>query len=72
MLVTHYELVHTTGRGEQSIDIQGEDNKKRGKSWQGAAANAWGDHDTGSKSQSGGNLGKGGKDKELLYRHLVS
>ena len=33
------------GRGEQSIDIQGKDNKKRGGSGQGAAANAWGDHE---------------------------
>ena len=41
-----------TGRGEQSIDIQGEDNKKRGGSGQGAAANARGDHDTGLKNQS--------------------
>ena len=32
----------------------------------------WGDRDTGSKSQSDGNLGNGGKDKEWLYRHMVS
>ena len=32
--------------------MQGEDNKNRGGRRQGAAANAWGDHDTGSKSQS--------------------
>ena len=44
------------GRGEQSIDVQREDNKKRGGRGQGAADNAWGDHDTGSKSQSGGNF----------------
>ena len=30
---------------------------KRGERWQGAAGNAWRDHDTGSKSQSCGNLG---------------
>ena len=30
---------------------------------QGAAANAWGDHDTRSESQSGGNLSNGGKGK---------
>ena len=29
MLGTHYALVYTKARGEQSIDIQGEDNKKR-------------------------------------------
>ena len=29
------------------------------------AANAWGDHDTKSKSQSGGNLGNGGKGEAL-------
>ena len=29
--------------------MQGE-NKKRGRRWQGATENAWGDHDTGSKS----------------------
>ena len=56
----------------QSIDIQGEDNKKRGGSGQGAAANAWKDHHTGSKSQSGSNLGNDGKGKEWLYRHVVS
>ena len=56
MLGTHYAVVYTgtKGRGEQSIDIQGEDNKKRGGRGQGAAAHAWGDHDTGPKSQSGG------------------
>ena len=31
------------------------------------AANAWGDHDTGSKSQSGGNLEYGAKGKEWLF-----
>ena len=28
--------------------------------------------DTGSKSQSSDNLDNGGKDKEWLYRHMVS
>ena len=50
-------------RGEQSNDMQGEDNTRRGGRGQGAAANAWGDHDTGSMDQSGGNLGNGGKVK---------
>ena len=36
--------------------MQEEDNKKRGERRQGAAVNAWGDHDTGSKSQSGDNM----------------
>ena len=36
----------TRDRGEQSIDMQGEER---------AAANAWGDRYTGSKSQSDGN-----------------
>ena len=31
MLGTHYPIGHTKGRGEQSIDIQGEDNKKSGE-----------------------------------------
>ena len=52
--------------------MQGEDNKKRGESGQGVAANAWGDHDIGSKSQSGSNLGNGRKGKEWLYRHVIS
>ena len=34
-------------RVELSIAIQGEDNKKRGRSGQEAATNAWEDHDTG-------------------------
>ena len=46
---------NTRGRGEQ-----GEDNKKRGERRQGAATNAWEDHDTGSKSQSGSNFCDGG------------
>ena len=50
-------------RGEQSINIQGEDYKKREGRGQGATANAWGDYDKGSKSQSSGNLGNGGKSK---------
>ena len=61
MLGTHYAIVYTKGRGEQRIDIKAEDNTKRGENEQEAAENAWGDHDTGSKSQSGGNLGNGGK-----------
>ena len=28
MLGNHYAIVYTKGRGEQSIDIQGEDSKK--------------------------------------------
>ena len=39
--------------------------KKREGSGQGPAANAQGDHDR--KSQSGGNLGNDGKDREWLY-----
>ena len=35
------------------------------------AANAWGDLGTEPKSQSGGNLGNGGKGEEWLYRHVV-
>ena len=72
MLSTHYAIVYTKGRGEQSIDIHGEDNKKRGSSEQGAAANAWGNHDTVSRYKSGGNLGNDGKGKEWPYRHMVS
>ena len=34
--------------------------KRGGVSGQGAAANAWGDHDTDLKSQSRSNLGNGG------------
>ena len=49
--------------------MQGEDTKKRGERGQGAADIVWGDHDTGSKSQSGGNLGNGGKGKEWLYTY---
>ena len=49
--------------------MQGKDNKKRGGRPQGAAVNAWGDHDAGSKSQSGSNLDNGRKSKEWLYRH---
>ena len=52
--------------------MQEEDNKKRGGRGQGVAASAWGDHDAGSKSQSGGNLGNGGKGEEWLYRQVVS
>ena len=59
-------------RGEQSIDIYREKIIKREGSGQGAAANAWGYHETGSKSQRGGNLGSGGKGKEWLYRHMFS
>ena len=59
-----HPLCHS--RGEKSICIQGEDNKKRGGSRQGPAANTWGDHDTGSKSQSGGNLVNDGKGKECI------
>ena len=73
MLSTNYGIYKhpgTKGRGELSIAIQGEDNKKRGRSGQEAATNAWEDHDTGSKSQSSSNLGNGGKDKEWLYRHV--
>ena len=70
MLGTHYAIVHTKGREEQSTDTQGKDNKERGGSGQRPAANAWGDHDTGSKSQSGSNLGNGGKGKEWLYRYI--
>ena len=50
----------------QSIVMQGEDDKKRGRRGQRVAANAWGDHDTRSKSQSGGNFGNGEKGKEWL------
>ena len=39
-------IITTRGRGEQSIDMQGEDNKKRVGRGQGAAANTWGDHDS--------------------------
>ena len=46
--------------------------KREGGKEQGAAANAWWDHDTGWKSQRGGSLGNGGKDKEWLYRHVAS
>ena len=41
--------------------MQGEDNKKRKWRGKGEAANTCGDHGTGLKSQSGDNLGKGGK-----------
>ena len=71
MLGTHYFLVYTKGRGEQSIDIQGEDNKKSGEG-EGSGSKCMGDHDTGSKSQSGGNLANGEKGKEWLYRQVVS
>ena len=70
MLGTYYAIVYTKGRGEQSIDIQGENNTKRGGSGQGAAANAWGDHVTGSKSQSGcyleGRVRSGSRDTWLV------
>ena len=56
--------MYTNGRGEKSINIQGEDNKKRGESGQGVAANAWGDHDKGLNSQSNGNLNNSGRGKE--------
>ena len=68
LLGTRYAIL----RREQSIDIHRKDNKMRGGSRQGVAANAWGDHDTGPKSQNGSNLGNGGKGKEWLYRHVVS
>ena len=64
---SHYAIVqciYTKGMGEQSIDIQGLHNKKRGGSEQGVAANAQGDHDIGPKSQSDSNLDNGGKGKE--------
>ena len=51
--------------------MQQEENKKRGGRGQGAAANAWGDHDTGLKSQSGNNLVNGEKGKEWLYYRPV-
>ena len=73
MLGTHYGIYKhpgTKGRGELSIAIHGEDNEKRGRSRQGAATNAWEDHDTGSNSQSSSNLGNAGKGKEWLYRHV--
>ena len=47
--------------------MQEEDNKERRGRGQGAAANALVVHDTRSKSQSGGNLGNGGKGEEWLY-----
>ena len=39
--------------------MQKGNNVKKGGRGQGVAANAWGEHDTGSKSQSSGNLGIG-------------
>ena len=45
--------------------MQGQ-NRKRGGRGQGVAANACGDHDTGSKSQNGINLGNGEKGEEWL------
>ena len=73
MLGTHYAIVYTNGRGEQRtcIDTQGDINKKRGGSGQGSAANAWGNHDTGSKSQSSCNLDNGERGKERLYRQRL-
>ena len=52
---------------EKIIKREGEEGRG-----QGAVACAWGDHDTGSKSQRNGNLGNGGKSEEWLYRHKVS
>ena len=46
--------------------MQGEDNKKSGGKGAGSGRCAWGDHDAGSKSQRGGNLGNGGKGEEWL------
>ena len=66
MLGTHYAIVYTGTKGRV------EDTKKRGGSGQKAAAKAWGDHNTGSKSQSSFNLDNGGKGKEWLYRYVVS
>ena len=68
----HYAIA-ILGIGEKkSIDMQGEDNKKRGGRGKGAAANTWGDYDTGAKSQRGSNFGSGGKGEEWLYRYVVS
>ena len=69
--MSKYIPVLRVGESEVLI-MQGEDNKKTGRSERVAAANAQGDHDTGSKSQSGGNLGNDEKGKEELYRHVVS
>ena len=64
----HYAIVYTKGRGEQSIDMQGENNKKRGERRQEVA---FGDNDTGSKSQSSSNLGNVGNVKERIHRPVV-
>ena len=72
MLGTHYAIVYTKGRGEQSIIYRERIIKSKWGSGHGVAAFAWGDHDTGSKSQIGGNLDYGGKGEEWLYRHVVS
>ena len=58
----HYTIV-ILGVGKSKV-LPREDYKKRGGRGQEAAAIAWGDHDTRSRSQSGGNLVNGGKVKE--------
>ena len=49
----------------------GECNKKKGGGARGGS-HSWGEHGPGSKSQSGGILGFGGKGKQLLYKNVVS
>ena len=56
----HYVIVHTKVREEQSKIYREKIIKREGEvGRQGAAANAWEDHDTVSKNLSGGNLGNG-------------
>ena len=43
MFEVYWCCARVQGRGEKSIDKEGEDSKKRGGSEQGVAANAWGD-----------------------------
>ena len=56
---TMYRLRYATTRGrfEQSIDMQGGYDEKRWGREQRMAVDVWGEHDMGSKSQSGSNLG---------------
>ena len=67
-------LCHSNTRhGEEKLLTRTEKIKKKERQkGQGAAANAWGDHDTESKSQRGSNLGNDGKGKAWLYRLMVS
>ena len=66
----HHAIV-ILGVGQSKVLTCREKIKREGRG-KGMAANAWGDHDTRSQSQSDSDLENCGKGKEWLYGHVVS